>query len=78
MREAPGFKFIELSGGSVSRAVPDADANEGQDVPKGERIMSKRFPRDVVISRSSSCPMSMKSFSARSMPISSHVCLMAN
>lgn len=46
-------------------------------IPNGDSIMSKRFPREVVISRSSSCPMSIKSFSARSMPISSQVCLMA-
>lgn len=28
--------------------------------PKGERIMSSRLPRDVVISRSSSCPILMR------------------
>ena len=48
-----------------------------RDIPKGERIMSSLFPSEVVISRSSSWPMSMKSFSARSIPISSHVCLIA-
>lgn len=39
----------------------------------GDKIMRRRLPREVVISRSSSRPTWTKSLSARSMPISSHV-----
>jgi hypothetical protein len=41
----------------------------------GERIIKSRLPSDVVISLSSSRPTVRNSFSARSMPISSHVSL---
>lgn len=44
---------------------------------KGDRIMSRRFPSEVVISRSSSWPMGVYEDSARSRPISSHVCRIA-
>lgn len=44
---------------------------------KGERIMRSRLPKEVVISRSSSWPMERYAFSARSKPISSHVCRIA-
>ena len=46
-------------------------------IPNGDRIIKRRFPRDVVISLSSSCPTQVKSRSARSRPISSHVCRIA-
>ena len=46
-------------------------------VPNGDRIIRRRFPREVVISLSSSCPIQVKSRSARSKPISSQVCRMA-
>ena len=46
-------------------------------VPNGDRIIRRRFPREVVISLSSSCPTQVKSRSARSKPISSHVCRIA-
>lgn len=39
--------------------------------------MRSRFPNDVVISLSSSCPTANHSFSARSNPTSSHVSLIA-
>lgn len=42
-------------------------------VPKGDRIIKRRFPKEVVISLSSSCPTQVKSRSARSKPISSQV-----
>jgi hypothetical protein len=41
--------------------------------PNGERIMRRRLPSEVVISRSSRRPTWTKSLSARSIPISSHV-----
>ena len=46
-------------------------------VPNGDRIIKRRFPREVVISLSSSCPTQVKSRSARSKPISSQVCRIA-
>jgi hypothetical protein len=42
-------------------------------VPNGDRIIRRRFPNEVVISLSSSCPTQVKSRSARSKPISSQV-----
>ena len=45
--------------------------------PNGDRIIKRRFPNDVVISLSSSCPTQVKSRSARSKPISSQVCRIA-
>ena len=42
-------------------------------VPNGDRIIKRRFPKEVVISLSSSCPTQVKSRSARSKPISSQV-----
>ena len=46
-------------------------------VPNGDRIIRRRFPKEVVISLSSSCPTQVKSRSARSKPISSQVCRIA-
>ena len=53
---------------------------ELEKVRRGEvsgRIIRRRFPREVVISLSSSWPIQVKSRSARSRPISSQVWRMA-